>query len=485
MPRPSQTRPARTPALKLAILSITLTLAVFGTVLVVTHAWLRDQLHRQTLAREATVLNARAWLAENPPTPSGQPLQAHPLDHLAQILRTARLRGVLGVRLLDVQGDVLTADPPTLPDTRPPTNLLTRITTGGLPVTQLVRTPDDPDGRDYSELLSGMPLPALIATLPILGEPTAPPVGFAEFTLDATALVQELNESDQRLLTSTLLQFLNGALLISLTLAWTFRRLHLAHQVVEERTRQLLQANHDLSLSARMSAIGAITSHLVHGLKNPLFGLQRLAAAHPDPGNHSAEAWAEAATGTRRMQDLVNEVVRILREEGSPSQYQLDTNEILQLLENRIQPQARQAQVQLRLHPAKQPVSIPNREANLILLILENLARNAIQASPAGRIVELGGIVTPNQTTFSVSDQGCGIPPSSLPHLFQPVQSSKPGGSGIGLAISHQLATHLGASLELVESSTSGTRFVLKCLNASKTNLNRSQDPAISASEPF
>ena len=47
-------------------------------------------------------------------------------------------------------------------------------------------------------------------------------------------------------------------------------------------------------------------------------------------------------------------------------------------------------------------------------------------------------------------------------HLFAPCKSSKEGGSGIGLAISKQLANHLGANLELKSNSPEGCVFVLR-----------------------
>jgi hypothetical protein len=45
--------------------------------------------------------------------------------------------------------------------------------------------------------------------------------------------------------------------------------------------------------------------------------------------------------------------------------------------------------------------------------------------------------------------------------LFSPVQSTKAGGSGIGLAISRQIAASIGARLELVRSGPDGTEFSL------------------------
>jgi C4-dicarboxylate-specific signal transduction histidine kinase len=61
-----------------------------------------------------------------------------------------------------------------------------------------------------------------------------------------------------------------------------------------------------------------------------------------------------------------------------------------------------------------------------------------------------------------VTDRGPGLPEAVRKQLFAPCQSSREGGTGIGLAISRQLAHHLGAALRLDNSSAAGTSFVLE-----------------------
>jgi len=51
------------------------------------------------------------------------------------------------------------------------------------------------------------------------------------------------------------------------------------------------------------------------------------------------------------------------------------------------------------------------------------------------------------------------LPPEVRRQLFRPLRSTKRGGSGIGLAISQQLARHVGGRVELVSSSDEGTIF--------------------------
>jgi signal transduction histidine kinase len=95
-------------------------------------------------------------------------------------------------------------------------------------------------------------------------------------------------------------------------------------------------------------------------------------------------------------------------------------------------------------------------------LILTNLIENAIEATPAGDTVTLSAARESGRLRFRVRDKGSGFPAHLREHLFLPCKSTREGGSGIGLAISKQIADHLGAKLELAESSTLGCEFVLE-----------------------
>src|SRR5205809_5264686 len=114
-----------------------------------------------------------------------------------------------------------------------------------------------------------------------------------------------------------------------ITITWAFRRLRQAHQLLAERTGSLLRANQELALAAKTSAVGAITSHLIHGLKNPLSGLQNLVAnlASADADSPDAD-WQQAIVATRRMQSLINQAANVLREEEGSVQLQITLPEL-------------------------------------------------------------------------------------------------------------------------------------------------------------
>lgn len=73
-------------------------------------------------------------------------------------------------------------------------------------------------------------------------------------------------------------------------------------------------------------------------------------------------------------------------------------------------------------------------------------------------------LITPNQVTISIADNGTGIPEDAKKQLFNPFFTTKPvgQGTGMGLAISHQIITERhGGSLEFVSQPGSGAEFII------------------------
>jgi signal transduction histidine kinase len=160
------------------------------------------------------------------------------------------------------------------------------------------------------------------------------------------------------------------------------------------------------------------------------------------------------------MQSLVNEVVRILREQNDTARYKITLDELAQMIGGKVSPLAQQAGVRFHTRLNAEG-TLANRDANLIFLILENLIQNGIQATPKGQTVTLSLECENGEVLCEVRDEGPGLPENLQDSLFKPCQSTKEHGSGIGLAISKQLANHIGAGLELKSSTPHGCVFAL------------------------
>ncbi len=299
---------------------------------------------------------------------------------------------------------------------------------------------------------------APVRVLVPLSNPRGPGrLGIVVYELDGGPLAAEFAELDAHLGRQALLAFLLAGGATTAALAWAFHRLATANRLLAARTRLLERANAELTLATKTSAVGAVASHLVHGLKNPVLALQQFVAAQgAEPGGD----WQDAADTAGRLRRMIDEVVRVLREEQHLAGFEIPPADIASALIHRMSPVAAARDIRLEAGPSDGP-PLPNREANLVLLILENLLTNALQAAPPGGRVLLGFEAGPESWTWRVVDDGPGIPADRRPHLFRPGHTTKPGGTGLGLALSRQLARHLGGDLELEPDTGRGTGFRL------------------------
>jgi signal transduction histidine kinase len=439
------------------------TLVVFGALIGGLTLQLRVRLRAEVLRREAEAIAAVVQLqlgampARFGETGAGDAID----DAFVAVLESVRLRGVLAVQLFDPTG-------------------IQRDALGTVPQLENIAAPTwpaslaEPVAR-FFDRAAVPPDPAEAPRVPVLdvavplradGSETRM-LGTARYWVDGSAVAAEFGRLDHSLAWQAGIAFAGAALVIAGVLAWAFARLAEANRRLVERRVDLARANQELDFAAKTGAIGAISAHLIHGLKNPLSGLEGFVAdnasgAVADPAH--GEAWRMAVDTTRRLRALVNEVVSVLRDEGDGrADYSLTVAEVVNAARTRVSAMADGAGVELVVS-GPGAVELTARVGNLAGLVLANLLANEIEASPRGARVTLEAAGTEDRAAveFLVRDAGRGVPDAVRGTLFRPLRSAKPGGGGVGLAISRQLARHAGGELELVRSDGEGTVFRLR-----------------------
>lgn len=479
------------------VLVIAITLVVFGATLTVVSLQLRGTLRAQIAGRDARILNnMAAFLPFSARGPNASPDQVgtectvadergmpdpdlgiplEPADREVEaLLQSERLRettsrlkgllasGVIAVELFEPDGRILMPVDSAARDIRLQPEQIEALQRFQ-PVSiyrPRVRFEEvyGPAAASAAVLVS---LPVLEVLIPLRSLDGTKLVGINRILLDGSSIASEFSTLDTNLAFQGAVVFCMGGLVITVALVWAFKRLERANRLLTERTASLVKANTDLARSARAAAVGAVTAHLLHGLKNPVAGLQQyLSTSGEGPDGGDGDLRAEAANITRRMQTMIHEIARVLREENGPAAYEVTLEELQKILSGKAAAVARDRGVHVRFARGAD-CSLSNHQANLVLLILENLVTNAIQATPPGKSVTVTMSCRSTAVDFEIRDEGNGVPPEMKTRLFTPIRSTKPDGLGMGLAISKQLADHLGAELELRSSSQQGAVFGL------------------------
>ena len=423
--------------------------AVFGSM-----AWLRHRVREQLLHREAEVFNAAAQTLLAEESADG----AAP-DILTLSLQVSRLpqKGVFGLRTFDAAGKLVDSFPAYL-STNSVALFSGPVPAGGearfLPRASLESILEDMGGW------GSLPDALLAIRIPILvqGEPK----GAVEFLIEGNTVAREYANLDRTLWRQGLVLFGSAAALLAFAFVVGFRQVERANRQLREQSRNLQRANEELTMLYKTSALGAVTAHLVHGLKNPLAGLQEYLRSIPaTPAEPLTGAHQDAIGAARRMDALIRGVVGILREDASGVGYTFSLEELGQVLKQRLWNASAEKQIEL-VFDVEGAATLDNRQANLATLVVENLGHNAIEASAPGAKLRVRLEHKNGSVFITVTDAASGIPEELRAKLFTAVPSTKPGGSGLGLAISAQMARHLGGSLELTQTGREGSTFVLR-----------------------
>jgi signal transduction histidine kinase len=376
------------------------------------------------------------------------------LDYVDLALQASELSTVLGLAIHAADGTVVAALPDTLL-----VDDLERLPAGmvvGDAQPELVWHPALDLGALFGDLAGTLDS----ATTPILEVRVAvddPVYGLLPITLRyflaGESMARELAILERRVLVQGLTVWAGAGLLLMVLFecaGWYLRRIS---QALEQRTVALEKANSELAMAAKSSAVGAISAHLVHGLRNPLAGLRRyLTTNHGD---------AQAVEAARRMQDLVDEVVTALRHEEVGLNAAFSLEDVVEHLRAKFSALAGKGGKEF-LCAADGAAVIPARSAQLVIFILSNLLHNAFDATASGGTVRLTAKRVADHVEWQVADTGPGIQPDRVPRLFSPMATRKADGCGIGLAISAQMARHIDATLTLALTGPKGSVFSLK-----------------------
>ncbi|MBI2838488.1 MAG: response regulator [Acidobacteria bacterium] len=236
----------------------------------------------------------------------------------------------------------------------------------------------------------------------------------------------------------------------------------LERQRHEERSRELEQR---LMQSQKLEALGILAGGIAHDFNNVLTGIAGTAEVllRTLPPGRERERAGTVLQLSQRGGEVVSKILAFARSEV-PTAQAVDLNaavsDAITLGSHSLGPHIR---LESELDPALPTV---DGDAPQLQQVVVNLLLNARDAMPeGGRVrVRTRKAADDGEVVLEVEDDGCGIPPDVLPHIFEPFFSTKPFGRGTGLGLSmvHRTITSHGGSVKVESLTSGGTRMSIR-----------------------
>lgn len=224
--------------------------------------------------------------------------------------------------------------------------------------------------------------------------------------------------------------------------------LHSAEPSAAETSGELLdQLRAALHRNEKLALVGRLTAAAIHEINNPAEAVTNLAyliSQHPgDPALVAAFA-NQIEEQMIRIQYATRQTLSYFRE--TPQRQRVDLVPVVETALRFHYPQLSQRNINVRKQlPSELVADIFPGD---FLQMLSNLICNAAEALPDGGLLIVRMRAVSNAIRLTVADNGCGIPHTMRPRLFEPFQSTKAErGNGLGLWICKSIAAKHGGRI--------------------------------------
>lgn len=232
--------------------------------------------------------------------------------------------------------------------------------------------------------------------------------------------------------------------------------------VVCQDVSEVVRLRAEVAESERLAAVGQMAATASHEIRNPLAavkGFLQMVAADPTPARMTRYLPTVLAELTR-IERLTSDMLLLARP-AAPAGAECDVADELRQVALLARPRAEAQGVALDLRVASVPLRVP-LEAARARQVLWNLVQNALEAMPGGGRLTLAAEADDGAVTVVVRDTGPGIDPAVMGRLFEPFVTTKPTGTGLGLATTASLVEGAGGRIEVESTRGGGTAFILR-----------------------
>jgi signal transduction histidine kinase len=230
---------------------------------------------------------------------------------------------------------------------------------------------------------------------------------------------------------------------------------------VAERTAELMEVHDRLAHNGKVAALGRVAAQVAHEVRNPLYGLLlysthlkeelagKLADEQVELFDNIIDTINQLTSLTEQILDFARPVSLALR----PVELNSVVSVVLKLLRLQISANG----IKVEFEPCDSNPTAMLDEACMRAALL-NLILNAVQAMPTGGTLSITSATVVETLSLIISDTGSGMTEERVKKIFEPFNSDKPGGLGLGLPYAKKIIEEHGGKIEVESRPGEGTR---------------------------
>nr|MDO8082487.1 ATP-binding protein [Candidatus Freyarchaeota archaeon] len=231
-------------------------------------------------------------------------------------------------------------------------------------------------------------------------------------------------------------------------------------EMVEERTRELKEAQEHLLRAERLAAIGELAAMVGHDLRNPLTGitvsayiLKKKLASVKD------EKIMDLLDSIEKNVKYTNKILTELLEYSREIQLELTETNLRKVLKDTLTFIKVPENIRLSDFTTDEPRILVDEEK--MYRVFMNLIQNAIDAMPEGGELTIKSWEANGNLEIAFTDTGTGISKENMEKLFKPLFTTKAKGIGLGLPICKRIVEAHGGSVSVESVVGKGTTFTV------------------------
>ena len=237
------------------------------------------------------------------------------------------------------------------------------------------------------------------------------------------------------------------------------------YQAIQDELVERKRMEQQIMRTERLAAMGNLAATLAHEIRNPLQAIQSYLELVMDftlEMGEREEYLKLCSQEVDRLTQITERVLNLARSTENAKPVQADIQDIAERAIRLVKSQMEKACIQVTTsYPANLPqvLAVPDQ----IIQVLLNIMMNATEALSMGGNFQVIAFSEGSNVGLSLSNDGPIIPHEYLDRLFEPYFTTKPGSTGLGLYVCHQILAQHGGSVSAVNTGAErGVTFTIR-----------------------